>query len=201
MANHIHPLSITQDEFDFIRQLVIERKAMRGFEVATAFGMSALAAALGFRETGGKIVTMDAYIEERYGNAEAYRGAAKGVMGGSDGFTVANFFVETFGLSPHMRLKVGWSPDDTATTLTYEFGDGKLDYVFIDAGHWDEAVIADLWAIRPFVRTGTLILIHDIHCFSDRLQHFLVDTFGNRSNPALPGGKQSCGMSFVEVRI
>jgi len=65
MVNHLYPYSIKEREFNFLRDLIAHNNLKNGFECATAFGISSLALGLGFKETGGKCVTMDAYIEEK----------------------------------------------------------------------------------------------------------------------------------------
>ena len=59
MENHIFPLSIRYDEFEFLKNLIIKYNLKSGFELATAFGVSTVALGIGFIKTGGKLVTMD----------------------------------------------------------------------------------------------------------------------------------------------
>lgn len=68
------PLSIKEPEFIYLTEYIVANKLTRGFEVATAFGISALAAATGFAETGGRLISMDAYVEEKHKSGEDYRG-------------------------------------------------------------------------------------------------------------------------------
>lgn len=72
MREHPYPYSILQEEFNFLTNIVIENDLKRGYECATAFGISSLAIGLGFKQTGGKCVTMDAYIEEKCQNPGTY---------------------------------------------------------------------------------------------------------------------------------
>jgi predicted O-methyltransferase YrrM len=177
MSNHNMPLSIKNDEFTFIKNFVIEHNLKRGYEIATAFGISATAFGLGLKETGGRMVTMDAYIEEQYNDCAAYR-SKKATYKDADGYKSMQFLIDAFDLDDIIIPVVGWSPDDTADAITGVFGDEKLDFVFIDALHYDEAVIADVNSILPFLDDRYAIFFHDVHCFSENVENFLVETFG-----------------------
>ena len=54
MRDHFHPWSITPGEFEYLRDFITAHNLRIGYECATAFGVSALAAAFGFRQTGGQ---------------------------------------------------------------------------------------------------------------------------------------------------
>jgi predicted O-methyltransferase YrrM len=185
MIGHENPLSIRENEFKFIRNFIIEHNLRRGYEVATAFGVSAIAAGLGFKETGGHLVTMDAYIEEQYNNCAAYRNR-KETYYDADGFKSTEFLRKYFELEDIIDLCVGWSPDDTVGMLDFYYpattiskGETRgLDYVFIDAMHYDEAVIADIESVRPFLADKFVLFLHDVHCFGYPVKNYLMDTFG-----------------------
>jgi len=65
-GKHI-PTSITEFEFNFIRNIVKTYKLKCGYECATAFGISMLAPALEMKEYNGKIIIIDCYLEEKDG--------------------------------------------------------------------------------------------------------------------------------------
>jgi predicted O-methyltransferase YrrM len=46
-----------------------------------------------------------------------------------------------------------------------QFRDGSLDFVYLDANHRFECVVADLAAWSPKVRTGGIVAGHDYHVF------------------------------------
>ena len=72
MVGHSVPYSIMQKEWDFLHNIVVDNNLQRGFELATAFGVSGSAIGTAMKKTGGKLVTMDAYVEEKYNNAGTY---------------------------------------------------------------------------------------------------------------------------------
>ena len=179
MANHPMPLSIKEDEFKFLRDYIIKHDLKRGYEVATAFGVSTMACGLGFKETGGKLVTMDAYIEEQYDSCTDYR-ADKATYQDADGWKSVNFLIEHYGLQDVVTPTVGGSPEDTRSRLStvFDLEKDKLDFVFIDALHYDEAVIADLESIRDLLADKYVLFLHDVHCFGSDVVNHLLNNFG-----------------------
>lgn len=196
MAEHASPVSITLNEYEFIKNFVERHELKCGYEVATGFGISALAAGLGFRRSGGKLVTLDAYLEEKHGSWDAYKGSGREVYRDADGYKSAAFLMEQHGLQSQVALRAGWSPDDVAVILREEFPNGELlDYVFIDGGHWEDAFLKDLRAVFPFMRKDRYALfIHDWHAFQDSktVAAMLREYFGKLPQPAfnchLPAG-------------
>lgn len=164
MINHKHPISITQGEFEFIGNFIVNNNLKTGFEVATAFGISALSAGLAFKQTGGKLITMDCYAEEQLSDAHSY-GNKYQTYKNADGYVIANFIKEKFDIP--IEIIIGWSPWDTPAAIKNVHGDKKLDYVFIDAMHTDDALIQDINGIFPFLNDKFIVFCHDMHCFSD----------------------------------
>lgn len=174
MANHHHPISIKQCEARFIYDFILRHKLTAGYEVATAFGISGLFASLAMKETGGYLVTMDAYIEEHFNEATAYNEHHKGDYSPSaDGLKSVKFLKQHFEVP--LEIEIGWSPDDVDdVSQKHSIFETGLDYVFIDAMHSDDAVIADFDAIAPMVCTERYaIFLHDVHCFSDKVQQHI----------------------------
>lgn len=165
MVAHRTPVSITQQEADIISLAVAERNVQRGYELATAFGVSATAIGLALRQTGGKLVTMDAYVEEQINEPWYYYGENR-VNLASDGYQSACYLLRTFGLNKVVTPKIGWSPSDVERIVKSVHGEDKLDFVFLDAFHSDEALLKDYLAIEPFIADRFVMFVHDIHCFS-----------------------------------
>jgi hypothetical protein len=178
MVNHYHPWSITEVEFNIIRDRIIEKNYKLGFEVATAFGISALAAGLGFKETGGYLLTMDAYIEEQYNNCGAYAGK-KETYYDADGWKSINYIVNKFDLAKAITPVVGWSPDDLYGYLQPLFDSGlRLDYAFIDGGHWQDQILKDAAEVKKYLGEHFSVFFHDGHAFSEEFRHQLSHIIG-----------------------
>ncbi len=64
MAHRSIPVSLSETEFNYLSQFIVEHNLTAGFDLATAFGISALAIGLGLKKTGGRLLSMDSYREE-----------------------------------------------------------------------------------------------------------------------------------------
>jgi hypothetical protein len=200
MKKHVNPVSISRTEFDFIKNFIIDNNLKKGYDVATAFGISMLAAGLGFKETGGKLVTMDCYIEEQFNGCMSYDGMYNQTYQNSDGFKTASFLINHFELNDIVRPTVGFSPIDTAKVIIDTHIDQKLDYALIDAFHTEEAVIQDIEAVIPFLSDKFVIFLHDVHCFNTGMvEKHLIEKFG-KSWTAAPNCEhpgEGYNLSFV----
>ena len=186
MVDHYHPWSITPDEFDYFCDFIITHNLKCGYECATAFGISGLAAALGMKATGGHLVTVDAYIEERHNLSTAYRDLKEVNQNDPDGLKSLRWLMKRFDVESVISPMIGWSPDNVAQIIIDVHGeDAEIDYAFIDAGHWDEAVLADTLAIRPFVNTSKpfALFFHDLPCFSDNTWEKIQESYGYPMQP------------------
>lgn len=180
MSNHKDPCCIADVEFDFIYNFVKKHKLKNGYEIATAFGVSMLAPALAMKEHGGRLVTMDAYIEEQHNYCMGYTGKVQTYQN-ADGFKVANNLMDIYELRDVVNLVVGFSPQDTRKALETKFdlSKEKLDYVFIDGLHTDDAAIKDLRAVLPFInRDRFVVFFHDTHCFGPITKKFVRNQLG-----------------------
>jgi predicted O-methyltransferase YrrM len=187
MVQHPYPYSIKESEFNFLTNLVIENNLQRGYECATAFGVSSLAIGLGFKRTGGKVVTMDAYIEEKCKNPGAYENFSREVYDKSDGYKSVNYLVDSFGLKDVLFPEIGWSPDDTETCIRKHFSE-PLDFVFIDAGHFPEQMIKDIDAFLPLLGEKYVLAFHDVYpwSFSTIVHDHLFSKIGKKVEIKVP---------------
>jgi predicted O-methyltransferase YrrM len=187
MVQHPYPYSIKESEFNFLTNLVIENNLQRGYECATAFGVSSLAIGLGFKHTGGKVVTMDAYIEEKCKNPGAYENFSREVYDKSDGYKSVNYLVDSFGLKDVLFPEIGWSPDDTETCIRKHFSE-PLDFVFIDAGHFPEQMIKDIDAFLPLLGEKYVLAFHDVYpwSFSTIVHDHLFSKIGKKVEIKVP---------------
>jgi predicted O-methyltransferase YrrM len=160
-GHRTHPISISEEEFHFIRKVIETNNLTRGYEVATAFGISALAAGLGFKNTNGQLLTIDSYIEEQYEWAHGYKDK-KEVHHNSLGYQTAKYLHNYFGVGNIIHCNVGWSPDDVSAIIDRS-NLNNFDFIFIDGHHTDEGLRNDFSAIWPYVNKQRFIcLFHDI---------------------------------------
>lgn len=201
MKEHYHPWSIKEEEFLYLKNLIIQNDLKVGYEVATAFGISSLAIGLGFKETGGKLITMDAYIEEKYGHADAYDGAAPEIHTDSDGYKSVNFLIEHYDLKNTVFREIGWSPDNTAEAILKHTNE-KIDFVFIDGGHFPGQVIKDIQAILPFLNDKYILTFHDTFdfIFTQEVNDFIYQTTGKLPTIVCPGtgGADGFNLSIID---
>jgi predicted O-methyltransferase YrrM len=177
MGNHNFPLSIRYDEFEFLKNLIIKYNLKSGFELATAFGVSTVALGIGFKQTGGKLVTMDAYVEERQDvYTQDYEDKSTNYQ--SDGFKSVNYLIEYFRLKDVVNPQIGWSPDDVMEVV-HNHSNNSFDFLFLDGGHTPEQIIQDLYAIRPFMEKECVIVLHDYynHIYTDEVQKVIIELF------------------------
>ena len=183
MVGHQFPLSILEKEFNYITDKIIEKDCKLGFEVATAFGISGLAAGLGFKQTNGKLLTIDAYIEESNNDPIAYQSATKSLFNEADGFKSVNFLIEKFGLKDNMIAEVGWSPNDIEPLLLKHFGPTfELDYIFIDSGHFKQQFIEEIRTLSKYTKKDALVIFHDAYDYmiDEEVHGIIMECFGGR---------------------
>lgn len=186
-----HPISITQREAIHMYNFIVSHNLKNGYECATGTGISALVAGLAFKENGGKLATLDAYIEQNYKLSNVYRDKQE-VYTDSIPYQTINKMLERYGLENTVTLKQGWSPDAVP-----DLGLANIDFVHIDAGHWDEAVQRDLQVIKPYLADKYAIFIHDTHCFSGDTERFCQELFG-KSWQVLFGFEDSWCMGLID---
>lgn len=169
MLNHHMPWSIAPIEFEYMYDFIRRHNLRRGYECATAFGVSSLCFALAMKLTGGKLATVDAYIEEVHDHCEGYRDVVQVNSGSPDGLKSAQWLFKHFDVDDVVTPFIGWSPFDVPATINRVFGwNEKLDFAFIDAGHWDAACMRDIASIVPFIDISKpyAIFLHDSQRFT-----------------------------------
>jgi len=179
MVGHDFPYSIRPTEFEFLKNTIVEYNCKNGFEIATAFGISTTALGLGFKQTGGKLVSMDAYIEEEVNSFWTYENQNPSLFYDADGYKSANYLIEHFDLKDNVFLEIGWSPNDTEKCIKKHITE-PLDFVFIDGGHFPDQLIKDIEAIYPLLDKEYIIVLHDIfpEFMTPKVIKFLKKLFG-----------------------
>lgn len=170
---HNFPWSITQKEYNFLNSIILNNNLKKGLDLCTGIGISALAAAMAMKQTSGKLITIDAYVEEYY-NHFTYE--SKKIIYDSDGYKNISFFRKKFELENYLIPEIGWSPDDVPSLIEKNF-DSPLDYIFIDGGHTEEQLLKDISCILPYTSEKTFWLFHDCidTLWTKKIQDFCFD--------------------------
>ena len=134
--------------------------------------------------TGGKLVTMDAYVEENFNYSGGYDINTKLVKNvEADGYKMANALINALDITNNVSLEIGWSPDDTGGIIERTFGDTKLDFAFIDGGHTQAQIDADVKAVLPYLADDCILLFHDHVDVSEETKEFIrYNGFINEKN-------------------
>jgi hypothetical protein len=169
MVNHYHPFSIKPVEFRTIHEFIVANGLQRGFEIGTGLGLSALAASLAMLATHGRMITLDSFIEERHNHYLAYTDVTDVYDESADAYRALAHLRSVLGLEKVLVQCIGRSPESVASSIRAHYGEGKLDYVMIDAEHTDAGLMRDLEAVRPFLAERHAIFLHDTHCFDPDL--------------------------------
>jgi predicted O-methyltransferase YrrM len=179
MTNHDFPYSIRPTEFNYLKNIVVDYNLKNGYEIATAFGVSTTALGLGFKQTGGKLVSMDAYVEEGVNSYWTYQNQNPTLYYDTDGYKSAQYLIEHFDLKDNVFLEIGWSPNDTTDRIRKHITE-PLDFVFIDCGHFPEQLIKDLESIRLLLAQEYIIVLHDCFPFmlTPEVNQYIEQNFG-----------------------
>ena len=142
-------MNVAPAEGEHLKGLVTQLGAKRVLEIGTSNGYSGIWLALGLRETGGKLITLD-IDEGRYRLAQE------------------NF--KATGMAPLI--------DSRLTDALKELPqlDGPFDLVFIDA--WKADYPKYLEIILPKVRSGGIVAAHNVDSHREELADF-IDTVKN----------------------
>jgi hypothetical protein len=165
MPERDYPWSITTEEGIVLMGTILENNLKNGYEIATAFGHSSLFIASAMKQTGGKLTTMDCYIEESKNDyvytADDIKSAVKNVRENIKsgnlpyGLAKASENSALLGLD-NVNYVVGSSPDDVNGNIQ-----GELDFAFIDGGHFGEQPSLDFESIRDKMTDRFVVFFHD----------------------------------------
>lgn len=163
LSNHFHPWSLKETEAKIVYDIILKNNLKYGFEIATAFGISSCVMGQALKITEGKLVTMDAYVEEHFNHAGGYNinTNIKKTEDTADGYKMASNLIKYIGLSDYVSLEIGWSPNDVPSILDRHFENVKLDFAFIDGGHSVEQIHADTDVILKYLNDDSIIFFHD----------------------------------------
>jgi len=97
------------------------------------------------------------------------------------------YLVEKLELQNTMFPEIGWSPDDVDSIISKHFTE-KLDFVFLDAGHFEHQMIKDIDAIKPHLAEKFVFVFHDIYAWSctEKVHEHAQKVLGKRIEIKLP---------------
>jgi predicted O-methyltransferase YrrM len=161
------PYSCTDEEGLMLYFTIVENDFKSGFEIATGFGYSTAFLGLAFQKTGGKCISLDCYIEEfkedyLYNESELISASEK-IRSEIDigklpvGLDTAKSSAKRLGVENVIDFKVGLSPNDVPKVI----GERKIDFAFIDGGHFGEQPTKDFLAVFPYLSDKCAVLFHD----------------------------------------
>ncbi|WP_404427562.1 class I SAM-dependent methyltransferase [Ureibacillus chungkukjangi] len=158
------PYSLTEEEGIIMYNFIKKFKLKSGFEIATAFGVSTMYLGNAFKEVGGKLTSIDAYVEELFENhlyGDIYAEVERIKMNISQGiypigYVYAKNMIESYNLEETVDLKIGLSPDDVTEV------NGEIEFAFIDGGHHGMQPLHDTVAALSLMKNEKKVLFfHD----------------------------------------
>jgi predicted O-methyltransferase YrrM len=161
------PYSCTLEEGLVLYYLIRENKLTNGYEIATAFGLSTIFLALGAERTGGRVVTLDCYIEESkesyiYSPEEIEEHVStlhERISAGyqPNGLEMARKLAALASVQDRIDFKVGTSPQNVAASLEGR----RIDFAFIDGGHFGDQPTLDFEAVQSSLGEKCAVFFHD----------------------------------------
>jgi len=212
------PLSIMPAEAELLYTCVYRlgqkhKSPVKGFEVATAFGVSMLPPAYAMAELArqennymGSLITMDSYVEEKNNDPEIYKNIKHTIVDEvGKGYESAVYLRDNLGLKNYIDITKGWSPEDVPAAMMMHFTPGeKLNYVFLDGGHFPDQIKKDFDAIWQFVDKDRYVFtFHDVYpwSFTDDVVAYIKNETGKDINLLLTpeqGGENLGGITSEE---
>lgn len=161
-ANGKLPFSISENEFNYIRNFIAQHGLNRGLDLATGTCIGTIACAEGMRYTGGKLLTIDSYIEEKTQNI--FEGTGFTPVNALEGLERNKKIIKNLGLGDVVEFKVGWFPDDCINGKWVEDSLGWLDFALIDCLKNYKDFTEGMKKINHFFhKCKFAIFVHDTH--------------------------------------
>lgn len=160
------PYSVTEAEFNFLKDFIIKNNLKYGFELATGICISTIALSIAFKHNNGLLVSLDSYFEE---NTQIIPGnIQQSVFNESKGFKNNNLILDSLELTSNTKLYLGVSPTDSIKIIENNFGTNTLDFVFLDCPKTSEDFERDLIYIKKYInKEKYAIFVHDTHCYPE----------------------------------
>jgi len=179
------PHSISEAEFNLMRDFIVDNNLKTGFDLATGTGVSAIAFGFGFKQTGGKLLSIDSYIEEatQYQDGIGFSGDIDSTLSGiraHQPYQNNLAIMSLFGLN-NVTLEKGVSPHDCEHYIE-KHKLYPIDFVFFDCPKSAEDFHRDATYIKKYLNQDKYAIFwHDTHCFMDDFKKLSKEYFGIES--------------------
>lgn len=163
--------NIEPAEGAYLRDLVKKVQARRALEIGTSTGYSGIWIAMGLRETGGKLITLEIDRERHDAAVENFRAV---------------------GLADLIDARLGDAVQETPKV------EGPLDFVFLDALKSDYLLYYEI--VVPKMRKGGVIAAHNVVSHPREMADFLARIKSDprvKTEIVMPGW-QGISVSFVK---
>jgi hypothetical protein len=168
------PFSISECEFNYMKDFIIKHKLVNGYELATGTGISSVAIGYALGKNRGKLVTIDSYLEDEIQDQpvnDLRLGNSKSPMDRN----VLMF--NKLGLD-NVKCYNRFSPN-CEDILDEEFNK-DIDFVFLDCPKDLNDFIRDTSILKERINKNKFaIFVHDTHCFPDGFKEVSKKMFGS----------------------
>lgn len=151
-ANERGMWNVAPAEGEFLSNLARKANAKRALEIGTSNGYSGIWIALGLRETGGRLITLE-------------------IDRGRHGLALKNF--RAAGVDGMIEARLG---DALKEILKL---DGPFDFIFLDANKPD--YLEYLRLVLPKMKKGGVIVAHNVDDYPEPMRDFLEEIRSNTS--------------------
>lgn len=170
--NNRLPHSISEYEFNFMKNVILNNNLKNGYELATGIGISSLSIGYALGMNGGNLITVDSYMEDLSQNVPI--GDIK-LSDSDEAFFRNKKLFESFGLTNIHSYK-GFSPE--CCSLLDQHFNNDIDFVFLDCPKDTNDFIRDITPIKNRLSKKYVIFVHDVHCFFEDFKKISKELFG-----------------------
>lgn len=155
------PWGINEYEFNTIYQTIVKHNLKSGFEFATGVAISTLGIGLGLKQTNGKLISIDSYIEaciqqslDKYTKQGFNNDKSKSEL------NTNQKILEIFDVHKNVDLHIAWSPEGAIQLLDKV---SYIDLVMLDGPKNTEDYVTTLEYLIPKLSKTYCIFVHDTH--------------------------------------
>ncbi len=171
------PYSISEAEFNFMKDYIIKHDLKRGFDLATGTGISALAIGWALKQTGGTLLSVDSYIEEKI-QAQSLNNVSQ--VGDDKPYENNKRLMSLFDLD-NVHLEKGIAPHDCIMFME-KYQMTPLDFAFLDCPKNAPAFVRDITYIKKYLSEDKFAIFwHDTHCFMEDFKRLSLEYLNTES--------------------